>query len=116
MLRRFVAVIRKMVGLHQLYSVSRVYENNSGSPLTVGLQEWAECRELGPIGDVLVSSEFTMTVSVLVVQQYVIKGEPTGAVATSAAHQKQRHSTASNANKRICGVTTSERCGGGFRH
>jgi hypothetical protein len=94
-----VAAIRKMEGLHQLYIVGRGYE--SGSPLTVGLQEWAECPELGPIGDVLVSSEFTKTVSVLVVQQYVIKGELTGAAAISAAHQTQRHSTASNANQRI---------------
>lgn len=40
------------------------------SPLTAGLAEWSECPELGPIGDLLLTSEFSSTASVLVVQQY----------------------------------------------
>ena len=41
------------------------------SPLTAGLTDWSECPELGAIGDLLASSDFAATVSVLVVQQYV---------------------------------------------
>ncbi|XP_073297411.1 cation/H(+) antiporter 15-like [Primulina huaijiensis] len=41
------------------------------SPLTAGLTDWCDCPELGPIGDLLVTSEFESTFSVLVVQQYI---------------------------------------------
>ncbi|XP_059637554.1 cation/H(+) antiporter 15-like [Cornus florida] len=40
------------------------------SPLTAGLIDWCDCPELGAIGDVLVTSEFSSAFSVLVVQQY----------------------------------------------
>ncbi|KAG9133058.1 hypothetical protein Leryth_025913 [Lithospermum erythrorhizon] len=40
-------------------------------PLTIGLADWCDCPELGPIGDLLVTSEFESSYSVLVVQQYV---------------------------------------------
>ncbi|KAG9145853.1 hypothetical protein Leryth_020192 [Lithospermum erythrorhizon] len=40
-------------------------------PLTAGLADWCDCPELGPIGDLLVTSEFESSFSVLVVQQYV---------------------------------------------
>ena len=39
----------------------------------VGLDEWAECLELGLVGDILVSSDFSPTASVLIVQQYDAK-------------------------------------------
>ncbi|CAN4076988.1 unnamed protein product [Withania somnifera] len=41
------------------------------SPLTAGLIDWCDCPELGAIGDLLVTSEFDSTFSVLVMQQYV---------------------------------------------
>ncbi|KAK4345282.1 hypothetical protein RND71_035458 [Anisodus tanguticus] len=41
------------------------------SPLTAGLVDWCDCPELGAIGDLLVTSEFDSTFSVLVMQQYV---------------------------------------------
>ncbi|KAL3506348.1 hypothetical protein ACH5RR_031730 [Cinchona calisaya] len=41
------------------------------SPLTTGLADWCDCPELGPIGDLLVTSEFESAFSVLVVQQYL---------------------------------------------
>ena len=44
------------------------------SPLTAGLTDWSECPELGAIGDMLASSDFAATVSVLVLQQYVGMG------------------------------------------
>lgn len=46
------------------------------SPLTAGLADWCECPELGPIGDLLVTSEFESAFQILVVQQYVKPPEP----------------------------------------
>ncbi|XP_028759240.1 cation/H(+) antiporter 15-like [Neltuma alba] len=43
------------------------------SPLTDGLIDWSEYPELGAIGDLLASSDFGTTASVLVMQQYVIE-------------------------------------------
>ncbi|KAJ3680987.1 hypothetical protein LUZ60_015476 [Juncus effusus] len=40
----------------------------AGSKLTTGMTEWSEFRELGPIGDLLVSDDFGSTSSVLVIQ------------------------------------------------
>ncbi|GLT78881.1 hypothetical protein SLA2020_504000 [Shorea laevis] len=55
-----------------LILVGRRHE--SSSRITAGLSEWSELPELGPIGDLLVSSDISSTVSVLVVQQQIIKG------------------------------------------
>ncbi|XP_030552968.2 cation/H(+) antiporter 15-like [Rhodamnia argentea] len=63
-----VAAIREMDREFDLYIVGR--SERSISPLTFGLAEWSEYPELGAIGDVLVSSNFSMHASVLVVQQY----------------------------------------------
>ncbi|KAH1080597.1 hypothetical protein J1N35_020358 [Gossypium stocksii] len=41
------------------------------SPLTTDLTDWSECPELGAIGDILAESDFSSTVSVLVIQQYI---------------------------------------------
>lgn len=65
-----VAAIRAMGETHDLYVVGRSQSEVAAS-LTAGLTEWAECPELGPIGDLLASSDFAMSVSVLVVHQYV---------------------------------------------
>lgn len=40
------------------------------SLLTIGLLEWSECKELGPLGDTLVECDFTSNISLLVMQQY----------------------------------------------
>ncbi|WCJ37822.1 cation/hydrogen exchanger 15 [Euphorbia peplus] len=65
-----VAAIRSMdINAHDLFIVGR--GKGSISPLTAGLTDWSECPELGAIGDLLASSDFAATVSVLVVQQYV---------------------------------------------
>ncbi|WOG86266.1 hypothetical protein DCAR_0205467 [Daucus carota subsp. sativus] len=64
-----VAAIRSIDNIHDLFIVGRGH--GSVSPLTAGLTDWSECPELGPIGDLLASSDFAATVSVLVVQQYV---------------------------------------------
>ncbi|KAK1667579.1 hypothetical protein QYE76_055738 [Lolium multiflorum] len=67
-----VAVIRSLdSSMHEMYIVGR-RPGEPGSPMTSALEDWMESPELGPIGDMLVSSDFSMTVSVLVVQQYVV--------------------------------------------
>lgn len=42
------------------------------SPLLKGLSDWDTCPELGIIGDVLVSSNFSLRASVLVLQQHLV--------------------------------------------
>ncbi|KAL6591058.1 hypothetical protein ACP70R_050111 [Stipagrostis hirtigluma subsp. patula] len=66
-----VAVLRGMQAEYRLFVVGRGRDRNS--VLTEGLDEWAECLELGPVGDILASSDFSTTASVLVVQQYDAK-------------------------------------------
>lgn len=53
---------------HDLYIVGR--GRGMVSPLTSGLADWCDCPELGPIGDLLVTSEFESSFSVLIVQQH----------------------------------------------
>ncbi|KAL1549020.1 Cation/H(+) antiporter 15 [Salvia divinorum] len=64
-----VAAIRSIDVIHDLFLVGR--GEGQTSPLTAGLTDWSECPELGAIGDLLASSDFAATCSVLVVQQYV---------------------------------------------
>jgi hypothetical protein len=79
-----VAAIRSLdSSMHEMYIVGR-RPGEAGSPMTSALEDWMECPELGPIGDMLVSSDFSMTVSVLVVQQYVVADG--AAPMASAAH------------------------------
>ncbi|KAL5720009.1 Cation/H(+) antiporter 15 [Ranunculus cassubicifolius] len=67
-----VALIRKMGSGINLYIVGR--GQGVISPLTAGLTDWSECPELGAIGDLLASTDFAATVSVLVVQQHIGEG------------------------------------------
>ncbi|XWS41307.1 hypothetical protein CRYUN_Cryun17cG0070300 [Craigia yunnanensis] len=64
-----VAAIRTLDSSHDLFIVGR--GQGMISPLTAGLTDWSECPELGAIGDILASSDFASTVSVLVIQQYL---------------------------------------------
>jgi hypothetical protein len=66
-----VAVLRGMQADYRLFIVGRGRDRSS--VLTEGLDEWAECLELGPVGDILASSDFSTTASVLIVQQYDAK-------------------------------------------
>ncbi|CAN1843462.1 Cation/H(+) antiporter 15 [Linum perenne] len=63
-----VAAVRSMDNGHDLFIVGR--GQGTVSPVTAGLTDWSECPELGAIGDLLASSDFAATASVLVVQQY----------------------------------------------
>ncbi|KAG9443398.1 hypothetical protein H6P81_014738 [Aristolochia fimbriata] len=79
-----VAAIRELDSINDLYIVGR--GQGMVSPLTAGLTDWSECPELGPIGDLLSSSDFAATVSVLVVQQYAGSGQE-GQQEGSPGHQ-----------------------------
>ncbi|KAJ1379161.1 Sodium/solute symporter superfamily [Sesbania bispinosa] len=67
-----VAAIRSMNNVNDLFIVGR--GQGTTSPLTDGLTDWSECPELGAIGDLLASSDFETTASVLVMHQYVAQG------------------------------------------
>ncbi|KAI4324194.1 hypothetical protein L6164_023751 [Bauhinia variegata] len=64
-----VGAIRAMDDVHDLFIVGR--GQGMISALTAGLTDWSECPELGAIGDLLASSDFGTSASVLVIQQYV---------------------------------------------
>ena len=49
------------------------------SMLTMGMNDWEQCPELGPLGDILSGPNFSTTASVLIVQQHNPKVEPRGA-------------------------------------
>ncbi|KAI3987632.1 hypothetical protein MKX01_007098 [Papaver californicum] len=83
-----VSTIRSMDNIHDLYIVGR--GQGMVSPLTAGLTDWSECPELGAIGDLLASSDFAVTVSVLVVQQYVGMGLQGDGVATPDSPAQQQ--------------------------
>ncbi|KAE8662107.1 hypothetical protein F3Y22_tig00113719pilonHSYRG00045 [Hibiscus syriacus] len=53
-----------------LYIVGR-RQGEAKSPITEGLSDWGTCPELGALGDTLVSSNFALNSSVLVVQHYI---------------------------------------------
>ncbi|XP_058090738.1 cation/H(+) antiporter 15-like [Magnolia sinica] len=63
-----VSGLSAMEGMFSLFIVGK--GGRGLSPLTMGISEWEEYPELGVIGDLLASSDFTVTGSVLVIQQY----------------------------------------------
>lgn len=63
-----ITALRSMDGMYSLYIVGK--SDQGVSPLTAGMSKWQECPELGTIGDLLASSDFITSGSVLVVQQY----------------------------------------------
>ncbi|KAL5096579.1 hypothetical protein RYX36_000906 [Vicia faba] len=68
-----VAAIRGMNNVNDLFIVGQG-QGNSSSALMEGLTDWSECPELGAIGDLLASSDFETSASVLVMHQYVGQG------------------------------------------
>ena len=70
------STLRSFEGQYSLVIVGR--EGGVNSVLTKGMNDWQQCPELGPIGDVLSGPDFSMTVSVLIIQQHRLKGELDG--------------------------------------
>ncbi|KAE9595023.1 hypothetical protein Lal_00041353 [Lupinus albus] len=69
-----VSAIRSMNNVNDLFIVGRGQGSTSSATLTEGLTDWSECPELGAIGDLLASSDFETSASVLVMHQYIGEG------------------------------------------
>ncbi|KAJ7969162.1 Cation/H(+) antiporter like [Quillaja saponaria] len=63
-----VEALKDIGGMFSLFIVGKGGPGHS--PLTTALSDWEECPELGTVGDILASSDFKITGSVLVVQQH----------------------------------------------
>ncbi|KAF5469738.1 hypothetical protein F2P56_010303 [Juglans regia] len=70
------STLRSLEGQYALIIVGRGGRVNS--VLTVGMNDWQQCPELGPIGDVLSGSDFSVKTSVLIIQQHNVKGKLDG--------------------------------------
>ncbi|KAI9169155.1 hypothetical protein LWI28_007813 [Acer negundo] len=68
--------LKSLEGQYALIIVGRGVGVNS--ILTVGMNDWQQCPELGPIGDVLSGSDFSVRTSVLIIKQHDFKGELDG--------------------------------------
>ncbi|XP_068645140.1 cation/H(+) antiporter 1-like [Aristolochia californica] len=69
--RNSVETVNALSALEGFYSLYIVGKGGQSLPqLTEGMSEWEECPELGPIGDLLASSDFITQGSVLVIRQY----------------------------------------------
>ncbi|OMP04925.1 cation/H(+) antiporter 28-like protein, partial [Corchorus capsularis] len=68
--------LRSLGGQYSLIIVGRGGRVNT--VLTVGLNDWQQCPELGPVGDVLSGSTFSCDTSILIIQQHSIKGQLDG--------------------------------------
>ncbi|KAI3864333.1 hypothetical protein MKX03_026906 [Papaver bracteatum] len=67
-----VSTLKSFEGHYALFIVGRGDRVNS--ILTAGMSDWEECPDLGPIGEILADSDFSLTASVLVVQQHCLDG------------------------------------------
>ncbi|XP_043709157.1 cation/H(+) antiporter 1 [Telopea speciosissima] len=63
-----VATLSAMADMFALFIVGK--GRRGLCPLTAGLSEWEECPELGEIGNLLASADFSVTGSILVIQQH----------------------------------------------
>ena len=70
------STLRSFEGQYDLFIVGRGGRVNS--VLTVGMNDWEECPELGPIGDILSAPDFSISASVLIIQQHSLKSELDG--------------------------------------
>lgn len=72
------STLKSFEGQYALIIVGRGGGGRVNSVLTFGMNDWQQCPELGPIGDVLSGSEFSVRTSVLIIQQHNLKGELDG--------------------------------------
>lgn len=70
------ANLKSMEGQYSLIIVGRGGRVNS--TLTFGMNDLEQCPELGPIGDVLAGTDFSIMTSVLIIQQPSLRGELEG--------------------------------------
>ncbi|KAB5538698.1 hypothetical protein DKX38_016231 [Salix brachista] len=65
-----IIAAKDLAGEHDLYLVGR--GQGMIKPFALGLSEWGDCEELGPLGDSLSTSDFAQHASILVVQQHSV--------------------------------------------
>ncbi|KAJ0690090.1 hypothetical protein HanOQP8_Chr11g0413951 [Helianthus annuus] len=70
------STIKSLEGEYNLFIVGRGGRVNS--TLTAGMNDWEACPELGPIGDILSATDFSVTASVLIIQQHKLRGKLQG--------------------------------------
>ena len=68
-----MSALQSLEGKYGLIIVGRGGRVNS--VLTVGMNDWQQCPELGPIGDLLSGSSSVVSASILIIQQHRLKGE-----------------------------------------
>ncbi|XP_021749097.1 cation/H(+) antiporter 28-like [Chenopodium quinoa] len=66
--------LQSIEGQYGLFIVGRGGRVNS--MLTMGMNDWEQCPELGPLGDILSGPNFSTTASILIIQQHDPKLEP----------------------------------------
>ncbi|KAL9244097.1 hypothetical protein vseg_017906 [Gypsophila vaccaria] len=71
------STLRSLEGQYGLFIIGRGGRVNS--VLTMGMNDWEQCPELGPLGDILSGPNFSSTASVLIIQQHYPKGDLNGA-------------------------------------
>ncbi|KAK9748456.1 hypothetical protein RND81_02G058800 [Saponaria officinalis] len=71
------STLRSLEGQYGLFIIGRGGRVNS--VLTMGMNDWEQCPELGPLGDILSGPNFSSTASVLIIQQHNPKGDRGGA-------------------------------------
>ncbi|CAL5369032.1 unnamed protein product [Camellia sinensis] len=67
------AALRDMADMYSLFIVGK--GGRGHSPLTSAMSDWEECPELGTVGDLLASTDFDLSGSVLVIQQHRISND-----------------------------------------
>ncbi|PNY03876.1 cation H(+) antiporter 28-like protein [Trifolium pratense] len=70
------SILKSFEGQYSLVILGR--EGGINSILTRGMNDWQQCPELGPIGDVLSGPDFSRTISVLIIQQHKVTGQIDG--------------------------------------
>ncbi|XP_074269636.1 cation/H(+) antiporter 28 [Silene latifolia] len=70
------STLQSLEGHYGLFIIGR--GGRANSVLTMGMNDWEQCPELGPLGDILSGPNFSTTSSVLIIQQHNPKGEPGG--------------------------------------
>ncbi|KAL9662710.1 hypothetical protein QQ045_027543 [Rhodiola kirilowii] len=68
-----LSVLQALAGQYGLIIVGKG-GGRVNSVLTIGMGDWEQCPELGPIGDILSSSHLSQTGSVLIIKQHNVKG------------------------------------------
>ena len=71
-----MSALQSLEGKYGLIIVGRGGRVNSA--LTAGMNDWEQCPELGPIGDLLSGSSSVVSASILIIQQHRPKGEIAG--------------------------------------